>query len=134
MENGSQMALFLGDFIYLDVPWHDVAGPGEEWKLRHRYRHMFSEETVQRTLGSVPFVWMFDDHEIADNFVSDELTDTYTRAIGEWRKFVGNRNPYGTVTDVDACVQALTSNTTAVRRNVVPGFVSFARFPVRRHG
>lgn len=119
LGKGAQLGLFLGDFIYLDVPWHDSAGPGEEWKLRNRYRHMFSQHDVQNALGSMPFTWIFDDHEITDDYESIELTDTYTRAIGEWRTFLGDRNPYDSVTDVDECVLALiasSNNITDVRR------------------
>jgi alkaline phosphatase D len=100
--------LFIGDFIYVDHP-HYIDQTPEAYAIR--YRQSFSEQSYQNNARKLPSMFMYDDHEIVDNWDAyDDLatggksicfetsrcfnsTTMYVSAMEMYRKYLGNTNP-----------------------------------------
>jgi len=93
--------LFIGDFIYADVvrPHHPTH---KEW-FRSNYRRMFSVDDIRNNFIKWPNYFMFDDHEVRNNFnIADNNFDQneYTNAISQaWNIYLGQGNPGKSLND-----------------------------------
>ncbi|KAL1743281.1 PhoD-like phosphatase-domain-containing protein [Schizophyllum fasciatum] len=74
-----QFALFLGDFIYADVPycWGD-----DKEAYRRLYRRNYKSKSFRRVYEQLPIFHTYDDHEIVNNFagLDDPTTTPYPNA------------------------------------------------------
>ncbi|WRT66788.1 uncharacterized protein IL334_003751 [Kwoniella shivajii] len=69
MDRLPEAMLFLGDFIYSDLPY-----PVSEYTntyYRQLYRQVYSSPSWTPLLRSIPWLHMFDDHEIINDFAPD---------------------------------------------------------------
>jgi len=57
----TEFMLFLGDFIYADVPW----GVQTLSHYRSLYRRMFASPSVRKVYESLPIFTIYDDHEVS---------------------------------------------------------------------
>ena len=89
----AQFMLFLGDFIYIDVP-HRFGVDAETY--RREYRQVYASPdwpSVSSTLGSeLPWIHVYDDHEIANDWDRNE-TGLYQSAIDPWQHYQASVNP-----------------------------------------
>ncbi|KAK4688688.1 alkaline phosphatase D, partial [Tremellales sp. Uapishka_1] len=87
--------LFLGDFI---SPDSDLPLPRSEYTMkyyRRLYRQIYASPSWTKALLSLPFVHMFDDHEIVNDFAPGVIdSDTlYDRAIMPFNEYHLAVNP-----------------------------------------
>lgn len=88
-----QFMLFLGDFIYVDVPkrfGYDV----EDY--RRDYRQVYASPDWPAVGENMSWIHVIDDHEIANDFdlnTEDYETDMYQTAIEPWNHYQGAVNP-----------------------------------------
>ena len=81
--------LFLGDFIYIDVP-HRFGTDVETY--RREYRQVYSSPDWPGATANLPWIHVIDDHEIANDW--DKRTDDpYPAAIDPWDIYHGSVNP-----------------------------------------
>ncbi len=81
--------LFLGDFIYIDVP-HRFGKDAETY--RREYRQVYSSPDWPGATANLPWIHVIDDHEIANDW--DKRTeDPYSAAIDPWNIYHGSVNP-----------------------------------------
>ena len=81
--------LFLGDFIYIDVP-HRFGTDVETY--RREYRQVYSSPDWPAATVNLPWIHVIDDHEIANDW--DKRTeDPYPAAIDPWDIYHGSVNP-----------------------------------------
>ncbi|KAJ5148409.1 PhoD-like phosphatase [Penicillium atrosanguineum] len=81
--------LFLGDFIYIDIPQR------YGWSLAHyrkAYRHIYASPSWNKALQSIPFLHMYDDHEITNDWSAQE-TGLYEQAIQPFIHYQHKVNP-----------------------------------------
>ncbi|GAA6049009.1 hypothetical protein JCM3770_005437 [Rhodotorula araucariae] len=86
---GVKFMVFLGDFIYADVPWY--AGNGVE-HYHKRYRQTFASPEVRALAEKVPMVNIFDDHEILNDYSSNVSSPAYAPAMQAYQDYVGAAN------------------------------------------
>lgn len=81
--------LFLGDFIYIDVPrrfgW-DVES------YRQQYRQVYASGDFPAVSTSLPWIHVIDDHDIANDW-DQGLADPYQAAIEPWNLYHKSVNP-----------------------------------------
>jgi alkaline phosphatase D len=100
--------VFLGDFIYSDAPYF-INSDAESFATR--YRQSLSESTFAAFAAKVPSYFMYDDHELHDNYDSYSLLPSggqtvcfdsmrcfnsstiFTNGISAYRAFLHNTNP-----------------------------------------
>ncbi|MCJ1483702.1 hypothetical protein MMC06_003870 [Schaereria dolodes] len=81
--------LFLGDFIYIDVPRR--LGTDVE-TYRRDYRQVYASPDWPSVSDHLPWIHVIDDHEIANDW--DQQTSTpYPAAIDPWQHYHGSINP-----------------------------------------
>ncbi|KAJ8101098.1 PhoD-like phosphatase-domain-containing protein [Lipomyces tetrasporus] len=80
--------LFLGDFIYADVPI--LMGEDEE-AYRVHYRHVYADLKLSG-FNRLPMVHVFDDHEIINDYDPDS-SKLYYPATSAWKTYQGTGNP-----------------------------------------
>lgn len=81
--------LFLGDFIYADVPL--MMGSDAE-TYRRQYRQTWASKSLQRASAILPMIFAYDDHEIKNNWASEQR-DPYDAAISSsWDLYAGAGN------------------------------------------
>lgn len=81
--------LFLGDFIYIDVPKRfgfDV----EDY--RQQYRQVYASKEFSPASQSLPWIHVIDDHDIANDW-DKGLADPYPAAIDPWNHYHKSVNP-----------------------------------------
>lgn len=81
--------LFLGDFIYIDVPKRfgfDV----EDY--RQQYRQVYASKEFSAASQSLPWIHVIDDHDIANDW-DKGLADPYPAAIDPWNHYHKSVNP-----------------------------------------
>lgn len=86
--------LFIGDFIYADVP-RPVMPTDREW-FQMLYRQILSKSEFQNNFIKWPSYFMFDDHEIFNDYNNATNTnlEIYSNAIqGAWQSYLGQGNP-----------------------------------------
>jgi len=81
--------LFLGDFIYIDVP-HRFGTDAETY--RREYRQVYSSPEWPSVSESLPWLHVIDDHEIANDW-DKGTTPPYPSAIDPWQIYHGSINP-----------------------------------------
>jgi alkaline phosphatase D len=88
-----QFMLFLGDFIYIDVPkrfGYDV----EDY--RRGYRQVYSSPDYPAVAQNLSWIHVIDDHEITNDFdlnTEDQESSIYQTAIEPWNDYQGAANP-----------------------------------------
>ncbi|KAL1876593.1 hypothetical protein VTK73DRAFT_9257 [Phialemonium thermophilum] len=86
---GAQFMLFLGDFIYVDVPrfWgKDI----EDY--RAKYRQVYASPDWPAVGQNLSWIHVLDDHEISNDWDSN-TTGVYKRAIDPWDHYHKAPNP-----------------------------------------
>ncbi|KAK2049544.1 PhoD-like phosphatase [Colletotrichum somersetense] len=87
--NPADMMLFLGDFIYIDLP---VA---HGWTKEHyttAYRQVYASPSWSSALRSLPWLHVYDDHEIINDWAANE-TGLYKSAMQPFWAYHGHANP-----------------------------------------
>ncbi|KAK1638580.1 PhoD-like phosphatase-domain-containing protein, partial [Colletotrichum phormii] len=87
--NQPDMMLFLGDFIYIDLP---VA---LGWSPEHyttAYRQVYASPSWSPALRSTPWLHVYDDHEIINDWAANE-TGLYQSAMRPYWSYQGHANP-----------------------------------------
>ncbi|KAK0384582.1 hypothetical protein NLU13_8668 [Sarocladium strictum] len=89
------MMLFLGDFIYIDLP---VAHGWSRESYRRAYRQVYASPSWSSTLRSIPWVHVYDDHEIINDYhpAQDDNDALYQPAMAPFRAYQGAANPPST--------------------------------------
>ncbi|KAH8175029.1 phoD-like phosphatase domain-containing protein [Sarocladium implicatum] len=83
------MMLFLGDFIYIDLP------VSYGWSKEHyqtAYRQVYASPSWSSALRSVPWVHVYDDHEIINDWSAGE-SGLYKPAMAPYHAYQGDANP-----------------------------------------
>lgn len=90
---GAQFMVFLGDFIYIDVP-HRFGGDREAY--RREYRQVYASPdwpSVSSEPGSeLPWIHVWDDHEIANDW-DRNTTGVYAGAVDAFELYHTSVNP-----------------------------------------
>lgn len=86
---GAQFMLFMGDFIYVDVPRR--FGTAEEDYLQ-KYRQVYASPDWPPVAQNLSWIHVIDDHEIANDW-SANSTGVYKAAIEPWEIYNGATNP-----------------------------------------
>ncbi|KAI9676362.1 MAG: hypothetical protein M1817_000519 [Caeruleum heppii] len=87
---GASFMLFVGDFIYIDVP-HRFGSTVEHY--RREYRQVYSSpDWAAVTDNNLPWIHVLDDHEIANDWDSN-TTGVYDAAIEPWNHYHHSVNP-----------------------------------------
>ena len=81
--------LFLGDFIYVDVP-HRFGSDAETY--RREYRQVYSSPDWPAVSESLPWLHVIDDHEIANDW-DKQTADPYPSAADPWNIYHASLNP-----------------------------------------
>ncbi|GAA5931760.1 hypothetical protein JCM10213_005849 [Rhodosporidiobolus nylandii] len=82
--------LFLGDFIYSDVPWYAGSAPDQYFK---RYRQTFASPEMKKMVEKIPLMAIYDDHEIYNDFAANETSPFFAPANKAYTTYLGNANP-----------------------------------------
>ncbi|MCJ1247926.1 hypothetical protein MMC30_005141 [Trapelia coarctata] len=95
--------LFLGDFIYIDVP-HRLGNDAETY--RAEYRRVYASPSWG-PVSSVPWLHVIDDHEIANDW--DRGTNApYPAAVDPWNLYHASVNPPSAVKEGNVTYYAFT--------------------------
>ena len=86
---GAQFMLFLGDFIYADVPrwWGKEA---EDY--RRKYRQVYAAPEWQSVGQNLSWIHTLDDHEILNDWAAN-TTGVYHNAVDPWHHYHTAANP-----------------------------------------
>lgn len=88
-ELHASFMLFLGDFIYIDVP-HRFGTDAETY--RREYRQVYSSPDWPAVSDSLPWLHVIDDHEIANDW-DKQTADPYSAATDPWNIYHSSLNP-----------------------------------------
>ncbi|KAF6238603.1 hypothetical protein HO173_003109 [Letharia columbiana] len=88
-ELHASFMLFLGDFIYIDVP-HRFGTDSETY--RREYRQVYSSPDWPAVSDSLPWLHVIDDHEIANDW-DKQNADPYPAATDPWNLYHASLNP-----------------------------------------
>ncbi|KAI5461428.1 PhoD-like phosphatase-domain-containing protein [Mariannaea sp. PMI_226] len=88
-ELGAQFMLFLGDFIYVDVP-ERFGKTVEEYRMQ--YRQVYASPDWAPVAQNLSWIHVLDDHEIANDW-SANSTGVYSAAVDPWHLYQANINP-----------------------------------------
>ncbi|MCJ1369976.1 hypothetical protein MMC20_001188 [Loxospora ochrophaea] len=80
--------LFLGDFIYIDVP---LRLSSESDNYRREYRNVY-DSPEWPPVSSIPWLHVLDDHEIANDW-DKNTTPPYPAAVDPWHHYQTSVNP-----------------------------------------
>ena len=81
--------LFLGDFIYIDVPYRFGV---EKEAYRREYRQVYASPSWPPVSSALPWIHVIDDHEIANDWDSN-TTAPYPAAIDPFTHYHASVNP-----------------------------------------
>jgi alkaline phosphatase D len=88
-ESPVDMVLFLGDFIYIDLPiplgWDADA-------YSAAYRQVYASPSWSSQLRATPWIHVYDDHEIINDWAGND-TELYKTAMQPFWNYHGNANP-----------------------------------------
>ncbi|KAL0939822.1 alkaline phosphatase family protein [Colletotrichum truncatum] len=87
--NPVDMMLFLGDFIYIDLP---VALGWTPDHYTSAYRQVYASPSWTPALRSLPWLHAYDDHEIINDWAANE-TGLYQSAMQPFWAYHGHANP-----------------------------------------
>lgn len=99
---GAQFMLFLGDFIYVDVPQR-FGKSVEEYRMQ--YRQVYASPEWQPVGQNLSWIHVLDDHEISNDWSSQD-SGIYENAVEPWNIYQANVNP----------PQAIKAGTSSLRR------------------
>lgn len=88
-ELRAQFMLFLGDFIYVDVP--ERFGKSTE-EYRMQYRQVYASPDWAAVAQNLSWIHVLDDHEISNDWSSNQ-TGIYHAAVGPWHNYQASVNP-----------------------------------------
>ncbi|KAG5977299.1 hypothetical protein E4U55_006889 [Claviceps digitariae] len=88
-ELSAQFMLFLGDFIYVDVPERFGKSP-EEYRMQ--YRQVYASPDWASVAQNLSWIHVLDDHEISNDWSSNS-TGVYNDAVGPWHTYQASINP-----------------------------------------
>ncbi|KAL0247456.1 hypothetical protein I308_104495 [Cryptococcus tetragattii IND107] len=93
MERKPEAMLFLGDFVYSDLPYPTADYTASYY--RRLYRQIYSSPSWTPLLRSIPWLHMFDDHEIINDYApsSSALSDMFIQAIDPFINYQQVVNP-----------------------------------------
>ncbi|KAF4580291.1 alkaline phosphatase family protein [Ophiocordyceps camponoti-floridani] len=101
-ELKAQFMLFLGDFIYVDVP--ERFGKSTE-EYRMQYRQIYASPDWATVGQNLSWIHVLDDHEISNDW-SSNTTGVYKAAVEPWHLYHAQVNPPAVKRDgSDATVQ-----------------------------
>lgn len=83
------MMLFLGDFIYIDLP---IALGWSQQHYTTAYRQTYASRSWTERLRSIPWLHVYDDHEIINDWAGNE-TGLYRPAMVPFQSYQGLANP-----------------------------------------
>lgn len=86
---GAQFMLFLGDFIYIDVP--RKFGDNVE-NYRQKYRQVYASPDWPAVGQNLSWIHVLDDHEILNDWDAKE-TGVYENAVDPWHHYQTAANP-----------------------------------------
>ena len=86
---GASFMLFLGDFIYIDVPHRFGFSPAT---YRAEYRRVYASPSWPAAARTLPWIHVIDDHEIANDW-DQGLSDPYPAAIDPFTVYHHAVNP-----------------------------------------
>ncbi|KAI0884408.1 alkaline phosphatase family protein [Annulohypoxylon maeteangense] len=86
---GAQFMLFLGDFIYIEVPKR--FGESVE-NYRQKYRQVYASPDWPAVGQNLSWIHVLDDHEISNDWDSNS-TGVYQTAVDPWRHYQTVANP-----------------------------------------
>jgi alkaline phosphatase D len=89
IPGGPQFMLFLGDFIYVDVPKR-FGVTVEDY--RREYRQVYSSPDWPLVGQNLSWIHVIDDHEIANDW-DGNTTGVYTAAADPWHNYQTSVNP-----------------------------------------
>lgn len=89
-ELGAHFMLFLGDFIYVDVPQR-FGKSVEEYQMQ--YRQIYASPDWASVAQNLSWIHTIDDHELENDFDASSAPEIYTNAIEPWYTYQGNANP-----------------------------------------
>lgn len=89
IPGGAQFMLFLGDFIYIDVPRKYNASQED---YRREYRHVFASPDWPAVGQNLSWIATIDDHEIANDW-DKGTSGVYDNAVSTWQDYHGSVNP-----------------------------------------
>lgn len=81
--------LFLGDFIYIDVPWRQGKDPET---YRREYRQVYSSPSWPAVSDDLPWIHVIDDHEIQNDWNSN-MTGVAVPAYDAFTHYNAAANP-----------------------------------------
>ncbi|UPK95038.1 hypothetical protein LCI18_005973 [Fusarium solani-melongenae] len=84
-----QFMLFLGDFIYVDVP--ERFGKSVQ-EYRMQYRQVYASPDWAPVAQNLSWIHVLDDHEISNDW-SSNTTGIYSAAVDPWHIYQANANP-----------------------------------------
>lgn len=87
----AEFMLFLGDFIYADVPVY--IGDNKE-AYRRLYRRNYNSDSFRKIYERLPIFHAYDDHEFINNFGAsgNDSTPPYTNASSAFKLYNSNAN------------------------------------------
>ena len=88
-ELKASFMLFLGDFIYVDVPHRHGSDPET---YRREYRQVYASPNWPAASEELPWLHVIDDHEIANDW-DRKWQDPYPAAIDPWINYHSDLNP-----------------------------------------
>lgn len=86
---GAQFMLFLGDFIYIDVPKRFGATIED---YRREYRQVYASPDWPLAGQNLSWIHVIDDHEIANDW-DGKKTGVYNEAVDPWNHYHASVNP-----------------------------------------
>ncbi|KAI5479069.1 alkaline phosphatase D [Pseudohyphozyma bogoriensis] len=98
IENqGIKFMVFLGDLIYVDVPYYAGPHTSTYYKL---YRQIISAPAMKAVFEKIPFVTIWcDDHEIFNDFSASTPQERYPPASKAYIDYFGAANPDSAIED-----------------------------------
>lgn len=112
---GAQFMLFLGDFIYIDVPRR--FGDNVE-NYRQKYRHVYASPDWPAIGQNLSWIHVLDDHEILNDWDAKN-SGVYENAVDPWHHYQTAVNP----------PPAKRSKTSAITLTGTPTYFSFMQGP-----
>ncbi|WVF67424.1 hypothetical protein IAT40_002180 [Kwoniella sp. CBS 6097] len=92
MDQKPEAMLFLGDFIYSDLPYPISAYTSSYY--RQLYPQVYASPSWSPSLRSIPWLHMFDDHEIINDFApTAEKSEMFDTAIEPFKNYQQIVNP-----------------------------------------
>lgn len=87
----NKFMLFLGDFIYVDVPWRMSSSLSH---YRSEYRRVYASPSwsLSASLRALPWIHTWDDHEIANDWSSGSESP-FPAAVDPFRHYHASVNP-----------------------------------------